>query len=166
MARCFWILRISLGEIYHRLRRASLRIRSCMTSFLKRFRRLSCDSPSLKDTVANTLTSFLLPDNEWQTICAEHRKPGLRIQTWMAAGLYDSGGGIQPSCLLSGSPTPGICFTSQAVVCRHSSVYIPSTLLGGATSTTSAASQSTSAAHPSTERTHYNRFSSTRQSQP
>jgi len=47
--------------MYQRFRLASLRIRSCMTSFLKRLSKLSWDSPSLKVTVANRLTSFL-PD--------------------------------------------------------------------------------------------------------
>lgn len=87
MARCFWILRISLGEIYHRLRRASLRIRSCMTSFLKRLRRLSCDSPSRRLTVANTLTSFQRNGYFQSNICAGHKKAGLRIIHWTAAGL-------------------------------------------------------------------------------
>jgi hypothetical protein len=58
MARCLWIRRFSLGEMYQRLRRTSLRIRSCMTDFLNRLSRASCDSPSLKVTVANTFTSF------------------------------------------------------------------------------------------------------------
>jgi hypothetical protein len=73
--------------MYHRLRRASLRIRSCMTSFLKRLRRLSCDSPSRRLTVANTLTSFQRKGCFQSDVCAGHRKPGLRIIHWTAAGL-------------------------------------------------------------------------------
>jgi hypothetical protein len=58
MARCFWMRRFSLGETYQRLRRTSLRIRSCMTVFLKRLSRASCDSPSRSVTVANVFTPF------------------------------------------------------------------------------------------------------------
>jgi hypothetical protein len=81
MARCFCIRRISLGEMYQRFRRASLRIRSCMTDFLKRLSRLSCDSPSRKVTVANTPTSFLLPD------LSRNKKPACAFVYWIAAGF-------------------------------------------------------------------------------
>jgi len=81
MARCFCIRRISLGEMYHRFRRASLRIRSCMTDFLKRLSRLSCDSPSRKVTVANTPTSFLCQ------ISADTKNPACVFSYWIAAGF-------------------------------------------------------------------------------
>jgi hypothetical protein len=71
--------RFSLGEIYHRLRRTSLRIRSCMTDFLKRLSRASCDSPSLSVTDANTFTSFPSSNLNQLTIYiySGHKKTGL-----------------------------------------------------------------------------------------
>ena len=45
-----------------------------MTCFLKRFSRLSCDSPSLSVTVANPFTSFRL--NPAQNLRNRYRKPG------------------------------------------------------------------------------------------
>jgi hypothetical protein len=50
-----------------------------MTSFLKRLSKLSWDSPSLKVTVANRLTS-LLPDKS-----AGKKKPGVHC-AWLATG--------------------------------------------------------------------------------
>ena len=94
MARCFWILRISLGEMYHRLRRASLRIRSCITSFLNLLSRFSCDSPSRRLTVANPLTSFLPPDTlgrpsvpDIKTRPAHHALDSSRALTTLAVEL-------------------------------------------------------------------------------
>jgi hypothetical protein len=58
--------------MYHRLRRTSLKMRSCITDFRKRLSRLSCDSPSRNVTVANTLTSFPLLTGT----CTGHGKPG------------------------------------------------------------------------------------------
>jgi hypothetical protein len=52
-----------------------------MTDFLKRLSRLSCDSPSRKVTVANTPTSFLLPD------LSRHKKPACAFAYWIAAGF-------------------------------------------------------------------------------
>ena len=69
--------RISLGGMYHRFRRASLKTRSFMTCFLKRLSRASCDSPSFKVTFVNTLTSFLRQDLTHLAIHMGRRKPGL-----------------------------------------------------------------------------------------
>ena len=96
MARCFWILRISLGEMYHRFRRASLRIRSCMTSLRKRLSRLSCDSPSLNVTVANRLTSFPPDESGPWAPCAGKRKPGVPSCTEWRPGVLDVGCQTQP----------------------------------------------------------------------
>ena len=76
MARCLCIRRISLGEMYQRLRRASLRIRSFMTCFLKRFSKASCDSPSLRLTVANALTPLQSAHLDRPTLRPGHTKPG------------------------------------------------------------------------------------------
>lgn len=76
--------RISLGEMYHRFRLASLRIRSCMTSLRKRLSKLSCDSPSFRVTVAKLLTSFP-PDDSYT--CAGHKKPVRTFLHWMATGF-------------------------------------------------------------------------------
>lgn len=65
--------------MYQRLRRDSLRIRSFMTSFLKRLSKASCDSPSLKVTVANTLTSF--------RILSHKQNPACVVRQWIAAGF-------------------------------------------------------------------------------
>ena len=67
----------SLGEIYHRLRRTSLRIRSCMTDFLNRLSKASCDSPSLSVTDANYITPFQSPDDGLQATAPGPKKPGL-----------------------------------------------------------------------------------------
>ena len=88
--------------MYHRLRRASLRIRSCMTSFLKRLSKFSWDSPSRKLTVANTLTSFLIADSCHLLLCARHKKTGLRIMCWMATGSLGSGCQPQPHARTQG----------------------------------------------------------------
>jgi hypothetical protein len=69
--------RISLGGMYHRLRRASLKTRSFMTCFLKRLSKASCDSPSFKVTFVNTLTSFLRQGLTHWAIHMGRRKPGL-----------------------------------------------------------------------------------------
>ncbi len=95
MARCLCIRRISLGEMYQRFRRASLRIRSFMTCFLKRFSKASCDSPSLKLTVAKALTSLQPTHLNSPAPRTGHRKPGSlthlldgsRADTDLAVGL-------------------------------------------------------------------------------
>lgn len=50
-----------------------------MTSFLKRLSKASCDSPSLKVTVANTLTSFRILFHKQNPACA--------LGQWIAAGF-------------------------------------------------------------------------------
>jgi hypothetical protein len=66
-----------------------------MTDFLKRLSRLSCDSPSRKVTVANTPTSFLLPD------LSRHKKTGLRICVLDSSRVSTTlGCWLQPLCLI------------------------------------------------------------------
>ena len=111
MARCFWILRISLGEMYHRLRRASLRIRSCMTCFLKRLSKFSCDSPSLRVTVANTLTSFPRSNALYRAGRTQKDRPA-HPHLDCSRPLYDYDGRTQPPCLIS-KPRPLVSLPSE-----------------------------------------------------
>ena len=101
MARCLWILRISLGEMYHRFRRASLRIRSFMTSLRNLLSSASCDSPLRKFTDANTSTPFLrqvirkaqaanCPGQSKTGLLAHSVLGGSRFSTSLAVDLINS----------------------------------------------------------------------------